>query len=105
MTTRSDKITSLDAGLPRLLSLLIIAFPCAILVGCSRSGDLGAFVVTEVSKFGGHTRTNAPLPKLDARWTIKRDKNGFQASVSGTTFASIDATMKQAFGKPKLQRT
>jgi len=46
--------------------------------------------------------TNTTPPKLNARWTIKRDDNGFQAFVTGTSFASIDAVMQQAFGTPKL---
>lgn len=83
-------------------SLLILALLCAVLAGCSHSGDFGAFIVTEVGKFGGHTKTNAMLPELDARWTIKRDKNGFQASIKGTTFTNIDTVMQQAFGTPKI---
>lgn len=83
-------------------SLLILALLCAVVAGCSRSGDFGAFVVTEVVKFGGHTKTNATLLKLDARWTTKRDKNGFQASVTGTPFNNVDTFMRQAFGTPKM---
>lgn len=46
--------------------------------------------------------TNAPVPTLQARWTVKSDTNGFQASVTGASFANIDAVMQQAFGKPKV---
>ena len=84
------------------VSLLIFAvFLCAV-SGCSRSGDFGAFVVGEVAKHGGHAVTNAALPALHARWKIKSDTNGFQASVTGAPFASIDAVMQQAFGTPKI---
>jgi hypothetical protein len=84
-------------------SLLIPAlFLCAAVSGCSRSGDFGAFVVTEVAKHGGHAVTNATLPALHVRWTIKSDTNGFQASVTSAPFASIDALMQQAFGIPKI---
>ena len=77
---------------------------CAILVidGCSRSGDFGAFLVTEVTRYGGHTITNATLPKLEARWTVKKDSNGFTAQVSGLPFATVDSFMRQAFGSPKV---
>ena len=85
----------------RTLILIAILFAFS-LAGCSRSGDFGTFVVTEATKYGGHIKTNAALPKLDARWTIKRDDNGFQASVTGISFASIDTFMQQAFGTPKM---
>ena len=81
--------------------LIAILFALS-LAGCSRSGDVGTFIVTETIKYGGHTKTNATLPKLDAHWTVKRDDNGFQASVTGTSFASIDTFMQQAFGAPKM---
>jgi hypothetical protein len=82
-----------------LLNLLIAA---AVVVGCSRSGDLGTFLVREVTKYGGHTKTNTMPLKLDAHWTVKRDKNGLQVSVTSTSFASIDTFMNQTFGVPKV---
>ncbi|HUD46979.1 MAG TPA: hypothetical protein VMR33_09115 [Candidatus Baltobacteraceae bacterium] len=81
---------------------ILALFLCAAVSGCSRSGDFGAFIVTEVAKHGGHAVTNATLPTLHVQWTIKSDANGFQASVSGAPFASIDAVMQQAFGTSKL---
>lgn len=86
----------------RAYFLIAALLVCAAVSGCSRSGDFGAFVVSEVRKHGGHTVTNAPPPTLQARWTIKSDANGFQASVTGAPFASIDAVMQQAFGAPKM---
>ena len=84
-------------------SLLILAlFAVAVISGCSRSGDFSTFVVSEVAKHGGHTVTNVAIPALQARWTVKSDTNGFQASVTGASFASIDAVMQQAFGTPKM---
>ena len=82
--------------------LIATLFVCVVVSGCSRSGDFSAFVVSEVKKHGGHTITNAPLPTLQTRWTIKSDANGFQASVKGAPFVSIDAVMQQAFGIPKM---
>src|SRR5262245_27509330 len=85
------------------VSLLSLALLYVVMAGCcSRSHDFGAFVVAEVAKHGGHTKTNAVIPKLEAQWTVNRDRNGFQASVSGTSFANIDALMRQTFGTPKL---
>lgn len=83
-------------------SLLTLALACAIVAGCSQSDDFGGFVVTEVAKHGGHTKTNVVLPELEARWTVNRDRNGFQASVTGVTFASVDTLMQQAFGTPRM---
>ncbi len=73
-----------------------------LVAGCSRSGDFGPFVVAQVAKYGGHTRTNAVIPRLDAQWRVERDANGFQAVVTGAPFGAIAVEMEQAFGKPKL---
>ena len=86
----------------RAYFLIAALFACALVSGCSRSGDFSAFVVSEVAKHGGHTVTDAPLPVVPAQWTIQSDTNGFQASVTGAPFASIDAAMQQAFGTPKM---
>jgi len=83
-----------------LLAVLLVA--SVVIVGCSRSGDFGGFLVQQVTKCGGRTNANATLPKLDARWTVKRDKNGFRATVTGTTFAGVDTFMQQAFGRPRM---
>jgi len=59
-------------------------------------------VVAEVVRYGGRTKTNVAIPKLDAQWTVKRDRNGFQATVTGITVARVDSMMRQAFGPPKM---
>src|SRR2546426_8266504 len=82
--------------------LIAILFGCAAISGCSRSSDFSAFVVSEVAKHGGHTVTNVTVAPLQARWTVKSDTNGFQASITGASFAGIDAVMQQAFGTPKM---
>jgi len=56
----------------RAYFLIAALFACALISGRSRSGDFSAFVVSEVAKHGGHTVTNARLPAVQARWTIKR---------------------------------
>ncbi len=83
---------------------LSIALLLTIIVagGCSQTGDFGAFVVTQVTKFGGHTKTRTPIPKLEARWTVKQDANGFQAFVTDASFASIAAELEQICGTPKM---
>jgi len=87
----------------RAYLLITACLACFLVAGCSRSGNLSTFVVSEVAKYGGHTVTNAPpLKVVQARWTIESDTNGFQASVTGAPFASIDAAMQQAFGVPKI---
>lgn len=86
----------------RAYFVIAVLFACALVSGCSRSGDFSAFVVSEVAKHGGHTVANAPLPVVEARWTIKSDANGFQAHVTGAPFASIESVMTEAFGTPKV---
>ena len=83
----------------RLLNLLLL---CAVMVGCSRSEDLGKFMTTEVAKHGGRTMTNSTLPQLKAQLRVKRDRNGFQARATDVTFASVDSLMQQMFGKPAI---
>jgi len=79
-----------------------LLFAILAVAGCSRSGDFGTFLVTEVTRYGGHTITNATLPKLDARWTVKADSNGFTAKVSGVPVATVDNFMREAFGPAKI---
>ena len=83
---------------PPILTALLFAI--LIAVGCSRSGNFGAFLVTEVIRYGGHTITNASLRKLDARWTVKEDSNGFMAQVSGVPSRTVHTFMMETFGWP-----
>ena len=78
-----------------LLAIILVA-------GCSQSGDFNAFFVAQVTKYGGHTKTSGTIPKLEARWTVKQDANGFQAFVIGASFDSIASEFEQVFGKPKM---
>ena len=75
---------------------------CAVLAGCSRSGDFGEFVLNEVGKHGGHARTNVPLPKLPAKWRVRSDEAGFRATVTGVNYTNLDAFLHLAFGTPKI---
>ena len=86
----------------RVIWLVLVLLACALAEGCAHSGNFSSFIVQEVARYGGHTKTNAALPTLDARWTVRRDKNGFQAFVTGASFSSADAVMRQAFGTPMM---
>jgi len=85
-------------------ALLSIALLLAVIfiASCSHSGDFGAFVVAQVTKYGGHTKTSATIPQLDARWTVKQDANGFTDHVSDAPFSAIDGFMRETFGAPKI---
>lgn len=84
-------------------SLLIFGlFLCTAFSGCSRTEDFSAFLVKEVTGYGGRGVSNAPLPVLLAHWTVNRDANGFQASVKGVSFSSIASVMLQKYGPPKI---
>ena len=69
--------------------------------GCEHSGDFGTFVVTQVVKYGGHTKTSGAIRNLQARWSVKADKNGFTAFVSDAPFSDIATEMEQIFGEPE----
>lgn len=70
--------------------------------GCSRPGDFGEFLIHQITGLGGRTNLNAQLPKLDARWVVREDRNGFQVLAADTSFHHVDAFLRQAFGAPKL---
>jgi len=86
----------------RALLSITLLLAVILIAGCSHSGDFGAFVVAQVTKYGGHTRTTGTIPQLDARWTIKQDANGFTAYVSDAPFSVIDGFMRDTFGAPKI---
>ena len=86
----------------RAAAFLAFALACALVAGCSPSDNFGSFIASEVSRYGGHTNTNGVIPKLEAQWTVKRDRNGFQMWVTEAPFASIDTMMQQMYGKPRL---
>jgi hypothetical protein len=80
---------------PVLLAMILV-------VGCSHSGDFGSFIVTQVTKYGGHTKTVGIIPKLHARWTVKQDANGFTAYVSQVSFSVVDGFMHEVYGAPNI---
>jgi len=86
----------------RALRSTLVLLACTLVGGCAHSGNFSSFIVQEVTRYGGLTKTNAALATLDARWTIRRDKNGFQAFVTRVSFSNTDAVMRQAFGTPMM---
>jgi hypothetical protein len=83
-----------------LTILLLLA--CLVFVGCSQSGDFGSFFVGEVTKYGHPPKTPITVSRLDARWTVQSDDDGFRVFLRGQPFASVDALMQQVFGAPKV---
>jgi hypothetical protein len=71
----------------------------------TQSGDFSAFVVQEVSRYGGHARGTNAIPELQARWTLKSDATGFQALATGVSFAEVQAALRQIFGPPAFVTT
>jgi len=81
-----------SALLPGVMAVAVL------LTGCSQSGDFSRFFVGEVTKYGGHAKAGAVIARLDAHWTLKRDRNGFTIIVYGQPYDAVDALMQQAFG-------
>jgi len=65
-----------------------------------QSEDIGAFIVSQVTTFGGHVKS-ATIPKVEGQWTVNQDANGFQASGTGASFTEIAAELEQVFGPPR----
>jgi len=48
------------------------------------------------------SKSGVTISRLDARWTIQSDADGFRILVRGQPFAAIDALMQQVFGAPRV---
>lgn len=70
-----------------------------------QSGDFGAFVVQEVTRFGGRTCGTNTTHELAAEWTVKADAAGFRATASRVRFAELQAALQAAFGPPTFVTT
>jgi hypothetical protein len=86
------------------LLLAMVAAGCGS-ASRSQSGDFGAFIVQEVTRYGGRTGSTNAMPQLAAEWTVKADAAGFQAHASGVRFAELKAALQQAFGSPVFVTT
>lgn len=58
-----------------------------LICGCRHTGNFGAAFVQQISHYGGHTQTINAIPELRGTWSIKSDAEGFQAHLSGVSFA------------------
>ena len=86
----------------QLLSLIWLLLVCLMFAGCYQSGDFGGFFVGEVTKYGGHPKAGITVSRLDARWTVQSDDDGFRIFVRGQPFSAVDGMMQQIFGDPKV---
>ena len=84
---------------------ILLFLACLVFAGCSQSGDFGSFFVGEVTKYGHPPKTPITISRLDARWTIQSDDDGFRVFVRGQAFAAVDALMQQVLGAPKVSVT
>ena len=95
----------------RLLLSILVASVLAVATGCSggadigkgydsKSGDLGAFILSSAPKFGVRLLTTNGLPHIPAKWRYKADSDGFQLYVEGNYFPQLHAFLTKAVGPP-----
>ena len=65
-----------------------------------QSGDLGAFILQQSSKFGARARQTNGLPQFTANWHYKEESNGFEIYLVGDHFAQLQSFLTAAFGPP-----
>ncbi len=98
----------------RAISIFLASL--AILSGCSRgdkrfqgyqsgSGDLAAFAIDEAARVGAQPRASGSLPRCDAEWRYKSDKDGIQIYALGDRTAQVAAFLSAAFGQPAFSKT
>ena len=90
----------------RILPFIALTF----LLGCSsandmpgykkQSGDLGAFILHQASKFGARAQQASGLPPFTADWHYKEDADGFQIYIVGDRFTQLQSFLTAAFGPP-----
>ncbi|MBI1177098.1 hypothetical protein GC207_06620 [bacterium] len=71
----------------------------------SNSGDVVEWMVKETTEYGGRPNTNITPSRIDGRWHVKRDRNGFEAKVFNSEFSSVNTALRQIFGTPLQSRT
>jgi hypothetical protein len=89
----------------------------AMLAACSpgpriekaeHTGDLGAFILQSVARYGGHARTTNALPQLPWDWTTQvtsgadylGDEEELLIRIAGNHFAELESFLAKAFGQP-----
>jgi hypothetical protein len=73
-------------------------------LGCSKTDDVGGVLVEDMARFGAKPNTSS-AEKLSGSVEIRRDRNGFVASVSGVTFEELGSYFSNRFGPPRLRST
>src|SRR5207249_3101650 len=85
------------AAMLRFVPSILIASLLAAATGCSgggdigkgynsKSGDLGAFILSSAPKFGVRVLTTNGLPHIPAKWRYKEGSDEFQLFVEGNYF-------------------
>src|SRR5512134_1125038 len=92
------------------MRIFVTCFLVVLTCGCgsasrSQSGDVGAFIVQEVVRYGGRTPVTNTVSHLQAHWSVKSDNAGFQAHLTGIQFAEVQLVLQQAFGLPAIMTT
>ena len=85
----------------------------ALLLGCSKgdphfpgykvaSGDAAPFVLDSAASYGARPLKTSGLPKIEAKWRYKADKDGVQIYLVGDCMSQVQALLLAAFGPPAI---
>ena len=99
------------AAMLRFVPSILIASLLAAATGCSgggdigkgynsKSGDLGAFILSSAPKFGVRVLTTNGLPHIPAKWRYKEGSDEFQLFVEGNYFPQLHTLLTKAVGPP-----
>lgn len=61
-------------------------------------GDIVPVIAREAIEYGARLSHTNSLPLLQAHWTIKKDKNGFECALLGVNYDSVEAVLFKIFG-------
>lgn len=92
------------------MSRILPFIALALLLGCSsaddlpgykkQSGDLGAFILQQSSRFGARAQQTNGLTQFMVDWRYKEDADGFQIYIVGNHFTQLQSFLTAAFGPP-----
>jgi hypothetical protein len=97
----------------RMRTLSILLLGLVLLNGCSRtndplagyasaSGDLTPFALDYAVRCGARPLNTKGLPKIEAKWRYKTDKDGVQIYVVGDYLSQVQSCLLAAFGPPAI---
>lgn len=69
------------------------------------SGDLGQFVVEQITKRGGHVLATSNLPTLDWQWGYSEDLYGVVIELPTEAFPDVQEWLEQTLGPPSHEAT